>query len=200
MNGWVTRECRLRPDFPHFGKAARRVQAAIITRLPKVARVPRLLLSSRRASPMSNSLENAIRDKSALVGVIGLGYVGLPLINAFVSAGFRTLGFDVDQRKVDSLNAGASYIKHVDSKVVSKWRKAEQFEATADMARLAEADALLICVPTPLNDSRDPDLIFVEKTAEAIGKALRPGQLVILESTTYPNTTRDGVLPIFWQS
>jgi len=145
---------------------------------------------------MSKSLENAIRDKSALVGVIGLGYVGLPLINAFVSAGFRTLGFDVDQRKVDALNAGTSYIRHVDSKIISKWRKGKQFEATAEMARLEEADALLICVPTPLNETRDPDLGFVEKTARAIAAALRPGQLVVLESTTYPTTTRDVVLPI----
>jgi UDP-N-acetyl-D-glucosamine dehydrogenase len=145
---------------------------------------------------MSKSLENAIRDKSALVGVIGLGYVGLPLINAFVSAGFRTLGFDVDQRKVDALNAGTSYIKHIDSKIVSKWRKGRQFEATAEMARLEEADALLICVPTPLNEARDPDLLFVERTARAIAAALRPGQLVVLESTTYPTTTRDVVLPI----
>lgn len=145
---------------------------------------------------MSKSLDNAIRDKSALVGVIGLGYVGLPLINAFVSAGFRTLGFDVDQRKVDALNAGTSYIKHIDSKVISKWRKGRQFEATAEMARLEEADALLICVPTPLNETRDPDLFFVERTARAIAAALRPGQLVVLESTTYPTTTRDVVLPI----
>jgi UDP-N-acetyl-D-glucosamine dehydrogenase len=145
---------------------------------------------------MSKSLENAIRDKSALVGVIGLGYVGLPLINAFVAAGFRTLGFDVDHRKVDALNSGSSYIKHVDSKIISKWLKGKQFEATADMARLEEADALLICVPTPLNETRDPDLIFVEKTARAIAAALRPGQLVVLESTTYPTTTRDVVLPI----
>jgi UDP-N-acetyl-D-glucosamine dehydrogenase len=145
---------------------------------------------------MSKSLENAIRDKSALVGVIGLGYVGLPLINAFVSAGFRTLGFDVDQRKVDALNGGTSYIRHIDSKVISKWRKGNQFEATAEMARLEEADALLICVPTPLNETRDPDLVFVEKTARAIAAALRPGQLVVLESTTYPTTTRDVVLPI----
>jgi UDP-N-acetyl-D-glucosamine dehydrogenase len=149
---------------------------------------------------MSKALENAIRDKSALVGVIGLGYVGLPLINAFVSAGFRTLGFDVDQRKVDALNAGTSYIRHIDSKVISKWRKGCQFEATAEMARLEEADALLICVPTPLNETRDPDLVFVEKTARAIAAALRPGQLVVLESTTYPTTTRDVVLPILNQS
>jgi len=149
---------------------------------------------------MSKALENAIRDKSALVGVIGLGYVGLPLINAFVAAGFRTLGFDVDQRKVDALNAGTSYIRHIDSKVISKWRKGNQFEATAEMARLEEADALLICVPTPLNETRDPDLVFVEKTARAIAAALRPGQLVVLESTTYPTTTRDIVLPILNQS
>jgi UDP-N-acetyl-D-glucosamine dehydrogenase len=147
-----------------------------------------------------NKLEQVILDKSALVGVIGLGYVGLPLINAFVCAGFRTIGFDVDQRKVDTLNSGKSYIKHVDSTVVSKWRKGKQFEATADMARLGEADALLICVPTPLNESRDPDLVFVEKTAEAIAKALRPGQLIVLESTTYPTTTRDVVLPILLKS
>jgi UDP-N-acetyl-D-glucosamine dehydrogenase len=141
-------------------------------------------------------LEKAIRDKTALVGVIGLGYVGLPLINAFVTAGFRTIGFDVDRRKVDALNAGKSYIRHVDSQVIGSWREARRFEATADMKRLAEADALLICVPTPLNESRDPDLVYIENTAEAIAAALRPGQLIILESTTYPTTTRDVVLPI----
>src|ERR1700685_1543195 len=103
---------------------------------------------SVETASMSKSLENAIRDKSALVGVIGLGYVGLPLINAFVSAGFRALGFDVNQRKVDALNSGSSYIRHIDSKVVSKWRKGDQFEATAQMARLEEGHALLICVPT----------------------------------------------------
>src|SRR5580704_8580358 len=135
---------------------------------------------------MSKSLEKAIRDKSALVGVIGLGYVGLPLINAFVSAGFRTVGFDVDQSKVDALNAGQSYIRHVDSKIVSNWRKAKKFEATADSTRLGEADVLLICVPTPLNQSRDPDLVYVENTARAISASLRRGQLIILESTTYP--------------
>jgi len=149
---------------------------------------------------MSKALEKAIREKSALVGVIGLGYVGLPLINAFINAGFRAIGFDVDQRKVDALNAGKSYIKHVDSTVVGKWRKGAHFEATADMARLKEADALLICVPTPLSDSRDPDLIYVENTARAIAAVLRPGQLVILESTTYPTTTRDVVLPILNES
>ena len=149
---------------------------------------------------MAQGLEQKIRDKSAVVGVIGLGYVGLPLINAFTNAGFRCMGFDVDEQKVDKLQAGKSYIKHVSSDTVAGWREKRLFEATADMARLSEADALLICVPTPLSDSRDPDLAYVEGTARSIAAALRPGQLVVLESTTYPTTTRDVVLPILSQS
>lgn len=145
---------------------------------------------------MSAAFEQAILNKQAKIGVIGLGYVGLPLIHAFVKAGFTTLGFDVDQRKVDSLLAGKSYIKHLDSKLIQEWQANKQFEPTSDMRRLAEADALLICVPTPLSESRDPDLAYVEGTARQIRDSLRPGQLVILESTTYPTTTRDVVLPI----
>lgn len=143
-----------------------------------------------------SELQQKIEDKSALVGVIGLGYVGLPLISAFTNAGLRCIGYDVDQKKVDELKAGRSYIKHVDSATVSGWIENESLTPTADMTRLNEADALLICVPTPLNDSRDPDLRFVELTCEAIAKVLRPGQLVILESTTYPTTTRDVMVPI----
>ncbi len=145
---------------------------------------------------MTSALKSAIGNKSANVGVIGLGYVGLPLIDAFVNAGFRATGFDVDQSKVDALNAGQSYIKHISSEDVQSWSDKGQFEATADLSRMAEADALLICVPTPLNDSRDPDLKYVESTARSIAQVLRPGQLVVLESTTYPTTTRDVVLPI----
>jgi UDP-N-acetyl-D-glucosamine dehydrogenase len=141
-----------------------------------------------------------IQQKTATVGVIGLGYVGLPLLQAFIAAGFRTLGFDVDRHKVDSLNAGESYIKHVPSRWIADWVAQGQFQATADMQRLAEADALLICVPTPLNVSRDPDLSYVESTARMIAKSLRKGQLVVLESTTFPGTTRDVVLPILAQS
>lgn len=141
-------------------------------------------------------LETAVEKKTARVGVIGLGYVGLPLIHAFTQSGFSCLGFDVDPRKVESLQAGRSYIKHIDSATVSQWRAGGMFEATADMRRLAEADALLICVPTPLTESRDPDLTYVEQTASAIAAVLRPGQLVVLESTTYPTTTRDVVLPM----
>lgn len=141
-------------------------------------------------------LQQKIEQKSARVGVIGLGYVGLPLISAFTNAGFRCLGFDVDHSKVTSLNNGESYIQHISGSQVQDWNDRQVFEATADMARLGEADVLLICVPTPLNESRDPDLRYVEGTARAIAAVLRPGQLVILESTTYPTTTRDVLVPI----
>ncbi len=146
---------------------------------------------------MSHSaLKRAIADKSARIGVIGLGYVGLPLIRAFIAAGYRTIGFDVDQTKVDRLLKGESYIGHISSQWISECVSEGKFEPTADMNRLAEADALLICVPTPLSESRDPDLTYVEGTTRHIAAALRKGQLVILESTTYPGTTRDIMLPI----
>ena len=145
---------------------------------------------------MGVSLEQAIENKTAVVGVVGLGYVGLPLIRAFVAAGFRTMGFDVDQKKVDRLLAGESYIGHIASEWIAECIETRKFVPTADMRRMAEADALLICVPTPLSESRDPDLYYVEETARQIAASLRPGQLVVLESTTYPGTTRDVVLPI----
>src|SRR4029079_5768702 len=149
---------------------------------------------------MAIALEQAIRDKKAVVGVVGLGYVGLPLIRAFVAACYRTLGFDVDNRKVEKLLAGKSYIGHIPAEWISDCIQSGKFTPTADMKRLAEADALLICVPTPLSDSRDPDLTYIEATARQIAAALRPGQLVVLESTTYPGTTRDVVLPILAKS
>ena len=145
---------------------------------------------------MREALEQKIRDKKAVVGVIGLGYVGLPLLNAFIKAGFKTMGFDIDQRKVDTLLKGQSYIKHIPAEMIANWLALKQFEPTSDMSRLKEADCILICVPTPLNESRDPDMSYIEGTTEAIRAALRPGQLVVLESTTYPTTTRDVVLPI----
>ena len=145
---------------------------------------------------MREALEQRIRDKKAVVGVIGLGYVGLPLLNAFINAGFKTMGFDIDQRKVDALAKGQSYIKHIPSEMIANWLMLKQFEPTSDMSRLSEADCILICVPTPLNESRDPDMSYIEGTTESIRAALRPGQLVVLESTTYPTTTRDVVLPI----
>ena len=147
-------------------------------------------------SQLALRLEEKIRDKTALVGVVGLGYVGLPLIQAFINAGFRTMGFDVDQSKVDLLLAGKSYIGHIKSEWISRCISEGKFIPTADPAQLAEPDAILICVPTPLSESRDPDLSYIEATTRSIAAALRPGQLISLESTTYPGTTRDVMLPI----
>jgi UDP-N-acetyl-D-glucosamine dehydrogenase len=143
-----------------------------------------------------SALEQAIGNRTAKLGVVGLGYVGLPLIRAFNKVGFRVLGFDIDQTKVDRLTAGQSYIKHIPAEWIAETVAAGTFEPTADMRRLAEADAIVICVPTPLNESRDPDLTYIVETATQIAKTLRPGQLIVLESTTYPGTTRDVVLPI----
>ncbi|MGC6461397.1 MAG: nucleotide sugar dehydrogenase [Pirellulaceae bacterium] len=141
-----------------------------------------------------------IQDKTALVGVVGLGYVGLPLIHAFIRGGLKCIGYDIDQKKIDSLHEGQSYIEHIPSDWIQQWQSEEKFEATAEMSRLSEADVVLICVPTPLSDSRDPDLSYVEGTTRWVSKALRKGQLVVLESTTYPGTTRDVMLPILEQS
>ena len=149
---------------------------------------------------MSTELLAKLDGCDALIGVVGLGYVGLPLLDAFINAGFRTLGFDVDDAKVEQLNQGRSYIKHVNSEQVKGWRDSGRFEATSDLSRMAEPDAIVICVPTPLNDSRDPDLTYVCGTGESIAANLRPGQLIVLESTTYPTTTRDVLLPILEQS
>ena len=148
--------------------------------------------------PQSSSfqdLENRIRDNEVIVAVVGLGYVGLPLVDAFVRAGIRAIGYDVDREKIDKLNRGESYIGHIPAEKLQHWLEKKSFEATTDTARLAEADAILVCVPTPLTESRDPDLSYVISTFQQIAKVLRPGQLVILESTTYPGTTRDVVLP-----
>jgi UDP-N-acetyl-D-glucosamine dehydrogenase len=142
------------------------------------------------------SLQQAIATKSARVGVVGLGYVGLPLVRTFVEAGFRCLGFDVDASKIDRLRQGQSYIGHVPDAWIAQCIASGKFEPTADMARLAEADAILICVPTPLAENREPDLSYVEATSRQVAAALRPGQLVVLESTTYPGTTRNVVLPV----
>ena len=144
----------------------------------------------------THGLAEKIANQQAMIGVIGLGYVGLPLIRAFVRAGFKTMGFDVDQSKVDKLKAGQSYIKHIDSAAIAKLIQDGVFEPTSDMGRLGEADCVIICVPTPLNESRDPDLSYIEGTAHSIAKTLRKGQLVVLESTTHPTTTRENVLPV----
>lgn len=148
------------------------------------------------SSDHAKTLLQSIEDLSCTVGVIGLGYVGLPLIDAFIQAGLSCLGFDVDGGKVETLLRGRSYIKHIPSEKISQWLQAKQFDATDQMSRLGEPDVLLICVPTPLDSARDPDLRYVTSTCETIASQLRPGQLVVLESTTYPTTTRDVMVPI----
>ncbi|MBI1367310.1 MAG: nucleotide sugar dehydrogenase [Planctomycetes bacterium] len=126
-----------------------------------------------------------------------MGYVGLPLCRAFSLAGFPTMGFDVDPAKIDALNAGRNYLRHLGEGIVREMVQTKRFEATADFARLGEADAVIVCVPTPLGKHLEPDLSYVENTADAIARTLRPGQLVVLESTTYPRTTREIMLPRF---
>jgi UDP-N-acetyl-D-glucosamine dehydrogenase len=138
----------------------------------------------------------AIESRTATVGVIGLGYVGLPLSLATARAGFRVLGFDINEPRVAQINRGDSFIQYIPSETLAEAIGKKRFEATADFARLGEPDALLICVPTPLTRYREPDLSFVVKTTEAIAARLRPGQLVVLESTTYPGTTDEVVKPI----
>ncbi|HVZ93041.1 MAG TPA: nucleotide sugar dehydrogenase, partial [Phycisphaerales bacterium] len=143
-----------------------------------------------------------IADRTAVVGVVGLGYVGLPLAGVFRRAGFPVIGFDIDEEKVVMLRAGKSYIRHLGDDFIAGLnsgagggKAGAGFEPTADFSRLNEADAVLICVPTPLDEKLEPDLSYVNKTAEDIGQSLRAGQLVVLESTTYPGTTREDVLP-----
>ena len=132
----------------------------------------------------------------AVVGVIGLGYVGLPLAVETSRSGFRTLGFDISEAAVEGINAGQSHIQDVSSDTLGAFVGEGLLSATTDMARLGECDAISICVPTPLNKIKDPDLSFVVASARAIAATLRPGQLIILESTTYPGTTREVLLPI----
>lgn len=143
------------------------------------------------------TLKERIARREYTVGIIGLGYVGLPLLLRFGEVGFRVLGFDVDPAKVKQLNGGTSYIQHIPDKRLEVLARSGQFEATINFDRLGEPDALIICVPTPLTRHREPDLQYVEKTADAIARTLRAGQLVCLESTTYPGTTEEVLLPRF---
>jgi UDP-N-acetyl-D-glucosamine dehydrogenase len=138
-----------------------------------------------------------IASKSARVGVIGLGYVGLPLALVFEEAGFKVIGFDVDAKKPEALNRGESYIKHIGPQRVAAALAGGRLCATTAFEGLADCDVILICVPTPLGSHREPDISYIQKTADQIAQHLRPGQLVILESTTYPRTTREELVPRF---
>jgi UDP-N-acetyl-D-glucosamine dehydrogenase len=151
-------------------------------------------MRDEHASSYLTRLVARLESRSAVIGIIGLGYVGLPLSLRYAEAGFRVLGIDIDGAKVERLNRGISYIEHIPATAIGAALDAG-FEATADFSRAQEADALIICVPTPLNDYREPDLSFVLATADALLPHLRAGQVVSLESTTYPGTTDEELRP-----
>ncbi|MBN1795130.1 MAG: nucleotide sugar dehydrogenase [Sedimentisphaerales bacterium] len=144
-------------------------------------------------------LEKKIKEKKAVVGVLGLGYVGLPLVREFTSAGLKVKGFDIDEKKVKILNSGKSIIKHIPHAQVKKMVSSGLFQATTNMSQLKTVGAILVCVPTPLTSNREPDMQYIIKSSETIVKYLRKGQLVAFESTTYPGTTRELVAPILEQ-
>ncbi|HML73252.1 MAG TPA: nucleotide sugar dehydrogenase [Anaerohalosphaeraceae bacterium] len=146
------------------------------------------------------SLEQKVAKKNILVGVLGLGYVGLPLAREFATSGVKVLGFDIDDRKVKILNSGRSIIKHIPHEQVKSMVKSGLFSATSDMSQLKKPDAILICVPTPLTKNREPDMQFIESSARTIAKSLRKEQLIVLESSTYPGTTREVMMPILEQT
>ncbi|MFG0293281.1 MAG: nucleotide sugar dehydrogenase [Phycisphaerales bacterium JB050] len=142
-----------------------------------------------------STLMDRIESRTATCGIIGLGYVGLPLAGALHDAGFPVIGFDVDPKKITMLNAGESYLKHLGEDLATGLSTSERFQPTADFSRLGECDVIIVCVPTPVGRHLEPDLSYVLDTARAIGRTLRKGQLISLESTTYPRTTRDDFLP-----
>lgn len=139
-------------------------------------------------------------SRQALIGIVGLGYVGLPLAAEMAEAGFRVLGYDVTQRVVDTINRGVSHVLDVPSERLAKFVKQGLITATSDASRLSEPDMVAIAVPTPLSKTRDPDISYIVAATEALAKHLRPGQAVVLESTTYPGTTRDLMLPALEKS
>src|SRR5690348_13167426 len=147
------------------------------------------------AETMQARLHRRIEDRTAIVGVIGLGYVGLPLAMEFGKAGYKVIGFDVSERVVTGLMSGKSHIQDVPSAELAHLVKSGLFTATTDETRLGDADAISIAVPTPLSKTRDPDMSYVISAAETVTRQARSGMLVVLESTTYPGTTREVLLP-----
>jgi len=143
---------------------------------------------------MKTEVINKFENHRAVIGILGLGYVGLPLAVRYVEAGFKVLGFDIDHEKVEALNDGTSYIEHIASEKIKKV-VVHGFEATSDFSRASEVDAIILCVPTPLNKYREPDMSFVTDTTDMVVPFLRKGQIVSLESTTYPGTTEEEILP-----
>ena len=152
-------------------------------------------MSEMKMSATGSALLSRIESKEALVGVIGMGYVGLPLAVELAKAGYRVLGFDVSQRVVEGISAGRSHVQDISDEVLAPFVRDGMIAATADSTRMTECDVLSICVPTPLSKTRDPDVSYVVSATDAVRRTLREGQLVLLESTTYPGTTRELVLP-----
>ena len=146
---------------------------------------------------IKEKITELITAKRAGIGVVGLGYVGLPLLVEFARSGFHSIGFEVDQKKADQINAGESYIGDVASSVIKELVDSKHLRATTDFAHLKECDAIIICVPTPLRKTKEPDVSYILSAAEEIKKHLHQGQLIILESTTYPGTTDEVLLPMF---
>ena len=149
-----------------------------------------------KGSERLEGLLQGIDKRTATVGVIGLGYVGLPLALVFIRAGFRVRGFDLDEKKISLLKQGKSYIKHIPSEKIEDMNKTGRFLPTADFSKIRTTDCIIICVPTPLNEYREPDISYVINTTEMISRYLRPGHLISLESTTYPGTTDEDMRPI----
>ena len=144
---------------------------------------------------IKEALLKSLRDRTAQIGILGLGYVGLPLAAAFGEAGFQVTGIDPDQRKIDSISKGDSYIQDVPSKQISSLMSMGRFSATTDFAALRNCDAVSICVPTPLRKTGDPDMSFIISATDELAKFIHPGMIIVLESTTYPGTTREVLLP-----
>ena len=157
--------------------------------------IVRRILKDKMEICMKNWNEK-LAHNDLTVGILGLGYVGLPLAREFASANISTLGFDIDMKKVKVLNSGKSIIKNVPHCEVKQMVSSGRFSATSDMSRIAEVDAVLICVPTPLTENREPDMAYVISSCETIAQYLQRGQLIALESTTYPGTSRDLMRPI----
>lgn len=156
-------------------------------------------MGSSVQSPFPRQFIESVEKRTAVIGIVGLGYVGIPLALAALRQGIRVIGFDIDRKRVEQINAGASTIKHIPIELIVAGLATGQFQATADFDRMDEPDALLIAVPTPLSRHREPDLSYVRTTTEAIARRLRPGQLIVLESTTYPGTTDELMRPILEQ-
>ncbi len=154
------------------------------------------MIQATDAPSPSKVLEGRLRARTATIGIIGLGYVGLPLARTFASQGLRVLGFDIDADKVEALNSGQSYIRHIPAAAIAGMVDAGAFRASTDYSAIRSCDAVLICVPTPLTRHREPDLSYIVSTAEAIQSHLTAGQLIVLESTTYPGTTDEVLRPI----